>query len=88
MCRRVCTPRIVRTCIYNYVFFLFVRRSASCTHVSALLHALAALNPTSMFKPSASAVGVEDKDEVPVTSLPCKWKPPKVQKESMYSILQ
>lgn len=61
------------------------RLSASCTHVSALLHALSALNTTSVFRPSlpvANADEDEDEASIPCTSQPCQWKPPKKRKES------
>lgn len=50
------------------------RKSASCTHVSAVLHALAGLNPTTFqLKPNLPpAPGDSDDDEPPVTSLPCQ----------------
>ena len=52
-----------------------IRLSASCTHVSGLLHALAALAPT-QFPPSLSATGSstsmeESEENLPVTSYPC-----------------
>ena len=52
------------------------RKSASCTHISALLHELAVL--TSIPFPVASSVpDDEDAESVSVTSLPCQWKPPR-----------
>ena len=65
---------------HNYIH----RQSASCTHVSAVLHALSGLNPTSFrLQPNLPTVTSEDDiEEVPVTSLPCQWKPPKRRKES------
>lgn len=55
----------------------------SCTHVSALLHALSALN-TPSFKPGVTASDSDDEDEtaVPCTSQPCHWKQPKKRKDS------
>lgn len=66
----------------NFYLFLF-RQSASCTHVSALLHALSALN-TSTFQPGDCGPTSDDEDEaaVPCTSQPCRWKQPKKRKES------
>lgn len=62
---------------------LLYRQSASCTHVSALLHALSALNTTSVFRPCMS-VNDDEEDEasIPCTSKPCQWKPPRKRKES------
>ena len=61
------------------LFIYFYRKSASCTHVSAVLHCLASLNPASFQLrpnlPPAHVVG--DDDTTPVTSLPCQWKRPK-----------
>ena len=58
--------------------------SASCTHVSALLHALRALNNTHTFKPPGASVdGNASEDEAtPCTSQPCRWKAPTKRKES------
>ena len=65
------------------MLFFFSRMSASCTHVSALLHALTALNPVS-FQPHPHLPTISDAEteHVPVTSLPCKWKAPKAKKDS------
>ena len=64
------------------------RKSASCTHVSAVLHALAALSPASFqLRPNSSpANDSDDEDSTPVTSLPCQWKRPKKRKESTLPI--
>ena len=43
-------------------------------HVSALLHALVALTP------NVADVCDDSDDDLPVTSLPCKWKPPRKRK--------
>jgi len=61
--------------------------SASCTHVSALLHALTALTPSS-FQPHPKLPTIQDTqtEPVPVTSLPCKWKAPKAKKDSTLPI--
>lgn len=64
--------------------------SASCTHVSALLHALCALNNTHTFKPPSASVddnasvdGNASEDEsTPCTSQLCRWKAPTKRKES------
>ena len=58
------------------------RKSANCTHVSAVLHALTGLNPTSFnLNPRLPPAIDDDDDEMPVT-LPCQWKAPKKRKES------
>ena len=66
-------------------FYVCFRKSASCTHVSALLHALTALAaPRFQLQPSEAGQMVADEsdDVTPVTSLPCQWKPPRKRKES------
>ena len=75
-------------CVYfrfDRLLIVFIhRKSASCTHVSALMHALVAMTQ-SEFKlqqvvPMSRA---EDEEEaLPITSYPCQWKPPKKRKES------
>ena len=69
------------------MFTLYIYRlSASCTHISGLLHALAALAPTQLTPPSSAAgfskATEENEDILPVTSYPCKWKAPKKRKQS------
>ena len=56
---------------YLYPFLWLCRKSATCTHVSALLHALVAMTPTP-FNPSCS--GDSEVEDLPVTSYPCQWK--------------
>ena len=54
--------------------------SASCTHVSALLHALVAATFVDFtIKPTSSVSVPED---LPVTSYPCQWKAPRKRKEN------
>ena len=63
------------------------RKSASCTHVSALLHALMSLTAP-QFQLQQSELESHDvlhscdEETVPVTSRPCQWKAPKKRKES------
>lgn len=71
--------------IYFHQYF-YCRKSASCTHVSAVLHALCALAPATFPVQATSASDEGDNDEVPVTSLPCQWKAPKKRKESVVPI--
>ena len=55
------------------------RMSASCTHVSALLHALVALCPSTY---SAGSIPDGSEDEaLPVTSYACQWKVPSKRKD-------
>ena len=65
---------------YIYLPPWFYSKSATCTHVSALLHALVAMTPTHL-NPSSSGDNVTEED-LPVTSYPCQWKPPRKRKES------
>ena len=57
--------------------------SASCTHISALLHGLVAMSPSEQF-PRASADDMED--DLPCTSYSCQWKKPRSRKESNLKI--
>ena len=70
---------------YDNLSGFFYRKSASCTHVSAVLHALVAMT-TAGFKPQSTTVQTilaDDEEEVmPVTSYLCQWKVPKKRKES------
>lgn len=63
-------------------FVFYHRVSASCTHVSGLLHALVSISQ----EPFAAAMGVsETEDEeapLPITSYACQWKLPRKRKES------
>lgn len=71
---------------FNSILYIICdRKSASCTHVSAVLHALAALTTKSFsLQPN---IPVDDiTDDVPCTSLPCTWKAPKKRKESVLEI--
>ena len=58
------------------------RESASCTHISALLHALVAMRytPSTSASVDTSILTADDSDDSdvdnPVTSYPCKWKAP------------
>ena len=92
MCCRV--SLVTKYNIYTPVYLLqiYYRKSASCTHVSAVLHALAGLNPApfQLQPPFPSATDEPDDDEevVPVTSLPCVWKQPKGRKDSSLLVSQ
>ena len=65
---------------YNHLCY---RKSATCTHVSALLHALVAMTPTHL-KPGRSRYDVDE--DLPVTSYPCQWKEPCKRKQSNLNI--
>ena len=67
---------------HSFIYLSFFRKSASCTHVSALLHALSALHAPSAFEPSMQNVDSDDEESLPCTSQPGRWKPPKKRKES------
>ena len=54
--------------------------SASCVHVSCLLHALVSLKPSP--RPNPTSIPVCDTEAIPVTSLLNSWKPPRKRKES------
>ena len=67
--------------IINIIVCIVLSKSASCTHVSALLHALSALHAPSAFEPPMQEVDSDD-ESLPCTSQPCRWKAPKKRKES------
>jgi len=65
--------------------FYLCRKSASCTHVSAVLHALVALTTTGFqLQPALPSTSLPDEEDaiMPVTSYLCQWKVPKKRKES------
>lgn len=65
--------------------------SASCTHVSAVFHALSRLAPATFAVHTASCACSDDDQEpeaLPVTSLPCQWKPPRKRKHSTLPIAE
>lgn len=53
--------------------------------MSALLHALSALNSRSTFRPG-TVTDDDNDDVVPITSQPCVWKAPRKRKESMLQL--
>jgi len=88
------TYNVVHVLPYPNVFSLY-RGSASCTHISALLHALVAMKPspdaattspdaatTSTNTPLTAGDSDDEDDSLPVTSYACQWKAPKKRKES------
>ena len=66
------------TCIYVHVYCYLYRESASCTHVSGLLHALVAMCPSQAGQVDDSS---DTEDPLPVTSFACKWKQPRKRKD-------
>ena len=71
------------SCYGVICYFLLFRKSASCTHASALLHALVSLTAPQFQVQPTDLPGVNsDEEAIPVTSRPCQWKPPKKRKES------
>ena len=59
------------------------RKSASCVHVSALLHAVVGLYPSEFTPPGNTGQTVgETEDPLPITSYTCKWVQPRKRKES------
>ena len=63
------------------------RESASCTHISGLLHALVALCPTEI--DSTAKLGEDNSSSVqpvPITSLECQWSKPRCRKDSKVEV--
>ena len=66
-------------------FCFLCRTSASCVHVSSLLHDLVVVTANNIqLHPSLPSTSVADKEEetMPTTSFFCQWKVPKKRKES------
>lgn len=61
--------------------FYACRLSASCVHVSALLHALVAVKPCKLQDHASSDEESQDESN-PRTSVLCSWNVPKKRKES------
>ena len=71
---------------FDLIFFVLdFSKSASCTHVSALLHALASLSPPGL-NPHAQNISSDEETALPVTSYLCKWNVPRKRKESSITI--
>ena len=75
--------------IYNYINYHFYMLSATCVHVSAILHALASIT-SSLWPNPPSVVNVENDADTAVcpTSLLNSWKPPRKRKESTLMMSQ
>ena len=69
------------------VFHFPLCLSASCVHVSAVLHYLVGLKGHQFMSPSQHETGdasdnEDDQQPLPVTSFLCQWKQPRKRKES------
>ena len=84
MCSRVSVVNVFPSSPFSLpdLFLLFSphRESASCTHVSGLLHALVALCPAQLSPPKDG--NAEEDEPLPITSFACQWKQPRKRKES------
>ena len=69
-----------------YTYSTSCRNSASCTRVSAVLHALVAMTTASFqlwpAQPVTAAPHDKDDEAIPVTSYLCQWKAPRKRKAS------
>ena len=65
---------------YSYSFLL-CRESASCTHISGLLHALVSTSHAPFDPVHISQTDDED-TPLPITSFACQWKAPRKRKEA------
>ena len=72
--------KIVVTC--TTLLFSLNRKSASCTHVSGLLHALVAMCPGGFLLAGNDADVTSEEEALPITSFVCQWKVPHRRKES------
>jgi len=65
-------------------FTSFCNLSASCVHVSAVLHYVVGLKGHQFMSPSQheTSDASDDQQPLPVTSFLCQWKQPKKRKES------
>ena len=73
----------------TWIFRLCDRLSASCVHVSAVLHCLVALRGHKFMTPateSTSELSGDDDQPLPITSFACQWKQPKKRKETNLKI--
>lgn len=73
------------TCVpsLKVVVLTFHRESASCTHVSGLLHGLVSMFPGEFqppVSPTQSAAANDEEEVLPITSYACRWKIPKKKK--------
>lgn len=69
---------------YNVCFCC--RESATCTHISGLLHALVAMTPSQNPLPSCSGDDQPEEEALPITSFACAWKAPRKRKDNKAKI--
>ena len=81
ICVCVCVY-VLAQCLYMWYLLLLCRKSASCTHISALLHALVSLTPTSLGPSGTNQPSSDEETALPVTSFLCQWNAPRKRKES------
>lgn len=65
--------------------FTCYRESATCTHISGLLHALVAMSPTQNPLPESQSVSGNssvEEEPLPITSFACAWKAPRKRKDT------
>ena len=66
----------------SWLIIFFLQKFSQCTHISALFNALVLITaPQFSLDPANSGQCVKE-EALPVTSLPCLWKPPKKSEES------
>ena len=64
----------------NYNLIFNCRKSATCTHVSGLLHALVSLTPAQLL--ATPSITDDMESPLPITLYTCKWNVPRKRKES------
>ena len=84
----MCVPLILLGLLTTITYFFVPRKSASCVHVSAVLHALNGLKQPVPVQPELPHDDTTEDypHSVPCTSLPCKWVVPKNRKDSTQEI--
>ncbi len=78
-------PVTVTAFVYvKSVVYFSNRKSATCTHVSGLLHALVSLSPSEFQLPGSETTTAApgDAEVLPITSYACQWKVPRKRKDS------
>ena len=71
----------------HYQVCLTCTKSASCIHISGLLHALVGLAPAKFQNPNSTDDSSHQLDEpLPITSFERQWKSPRKRKESNLKI--
>ena len=77
---------VYRQCALMTVSLFYCRHSASCVHVSSLLHALVALKQVEQALSASSDESENEADDIPVTSRACAWKAPRKRKAACLKI--